>query len=143
MLETSRREEGVNAVHGLGCATRDPANESRKAYQVTFHYYATGHEKTPVARGLFRGCGSWTRTSDLQVMGLASCQLLYPATIWLWAEYSLSYHIGQGVKGYFGGSFPGHALAAGFALLCNVEPIFIAIHEIGHGSGPSLDIARW
>lgn len=25
------------------------------------------------------GCGERTRTSDLQVMGLASCQLLYPA----------------------------------------------------------------
>jgi hypothetical protein len=27
------------------------------------------------------GCGGWTRTSDLEVMGLASYQLLYPASV--------------------------------------------------------------
>ena len=30
---------------------------------------------------LYPGCGGRIRTDDLQVMGLASCQLLYPAII--------------------------------------------------------------
>ncbi len=44
-------------------------------------YHVTWHEKTLVLREFFHGCGSRTRTGDLQVMGLASCQLLYPAIV--------------------------------------------------------------
>ncbi|KKT13705.1 MAG: hypothetical protein UV95_C0001G0242 [Candidatus Falkowbacteria bacterium GW2011_GWF2_43_32] len=56
----------------------------RVRIELTTQRFSVVCSTTELPRQIFKkSCGGRTRTDDLQVMGLASCQLLYPAMIYV------------------------------------------------------------